>query len=78
MINATFTFAGHAGVATRSIKDTFVRWGGMSFQIEAAKPELRAVIDAALAKAAQVEADKNRQALLRGMSRTARKASYGI
>jgi hypothetical protein len=27
---------------------------------------------------AQVEADKNRQALLRGMSRTARKASYTI
>lgn len=78
MINATFTFAGIAGFATRSIKDTFVRWGGMAFQIEAAKPELRAAIEDALAKAAQVEANKNRQALLRGMSRTARKASYGI
>lgn len=75
MINATFTFAGHAGVAMRDLTGTFVRWGGMSFQIEAAKPELRAAIEAVLA---QAEADKNRQALLRGMSRTARKASYGI
>jgi hypothetical protein len=78
MQTATFTFAGIPGFVTRSIADTFVRWGGMAFQIETAKPELRAAIEAALTKAAQVEADKNRQALLRGMSRAARKASYGI
>jgi hypothetical protein len=76
MQTATFTFAGVAGCATRSIADTFVRWGGMSFQIEAAKPELRQAIEAALTQAGQADADKNRQALLRGMSRTARKASY--
>lgn len=76
MQNATFTFAGHAGVAMRDLTGTFVRWGGVTFQIEAAKPELRAVIEDALTKAGQAEADKNRQALLRGMSRTARKASY--
>jgi hypothetical protein len=76
MQTATFTFIGIPGFVTRSIKDTFVSWGGMNFQIEAAKPELRACIEEALAKAGQAEASKNRQAYMRGLSRNARRAQY--
>lgn len=73
MQTATFTFAGINGTAMRSIKDTFVTWGGMSFQIEAAKPELRAAIDKALADEAQQAA---RRTYMGGLSRVARKARY--
>lgn len=73
---ATFTFAGVPGTVTRSIKDTFVSWGGMAFQIEAAKPELRAAIEAALEAARQAGNQANRRALVGGMSRNARKSYY--
>ncbi len=43
----TFTFAGIPGTATRTGTDTFVAWGGAHFQIEAAKPNLRAAIELA-------------------------------
>lgn len=72
MQTATFTFIGIRGTVTRSIKDTFVQWGNVSFQIEAAKPELRACIEEALAKASQA----NRRAYMRGLSRNARRAQY--
>jgi hypothetical protein len=76
MQTATFTFAGTPGFVTRTIADTFVSWGGMNFQIEAAKPELRAAIDAALASAGQVAAQRNRQAYIGSLSRNARRAQY--
>lgn len=76
MQTATFTFAGHPGTVTRSLSSTFVSWGGMAFQIEAAKPELRAAIEAALAKAAQAAQQANRRAYMGSLSRVARKAQY--
>lgn len=68
-----FTFANCTGTAERNLSGTFVWWGGMAFQIEAAKPELRAAIEKAFSEASS----SNRKALLHGLSRTARKASYG-
>jgi hypothetical protein len=44
-----FTFQGIKGSVD---KFGFVCWGGMGFQIEAAGPELKAVIAAAIKKAA--------------------------
>ena len=76
MQTATFTFAGINGTAMRSIKDTFVIWGGMSFQIEAAKPELRAVIDKALADVAEAARQANRRTYMGSLSRQARKDQY--
>lgn len=73
MQTATFTFAGINGTAMRSIKDTFVTWGGMSFQIEAAKPELRAAIDQAFTDQAEQAA---RRTYMGNLSRVARKAQY--
>lgn len=71
-----FTFAGITGTASRDLSGTFVWWGGMAFQIEAAKPALRAAIEEALNKAHQAETNKNRRAQLGSLSRVARKASY--
>lgn len=76
MTTATFTFNKLPGSATRDLSGTFVVWGGAYFQLEAAKPELRAAIEAALAEASQGAQQRNRRAYMGGMSRNARKASY--
>jgi len=74
MQTATFTFIGIKGFVTRSVKDTFVQWGTASFQIEAAKPQLRKVIEDALTEAS--EQQRNRQAYMGSLSRNARKAQH--
>lgn len=78
MQTATFTFIGITGTVTRSLKDTFVQWGPASFQIEAAKPELRACIEAALADADQAARQANRRAYMGSLSRNARRAQYDL
>lgn len=72
MQTATFTFIGIKGFVTRSIKDTFVQWGTASFQIEAAKPELRKTIEDALATSGQANLRRH----VGNMSRNARKSHY--
>jgi hypothetical protein len=76
MQTATFTFVGVPGFVTRSLKDTFVSWGGANFQIECASDPLRAAIEEALANAAQAETQRNRQAYQGRLSRNARRANY--
>jgi len=76
MQTATFTFKGITGSVTRSLKDTFVSWGPANFQIEAAKPELRACIEAALADADQAARQANRRTYMGSLSRQARKDQY--
>lgn len=51
MTTVTFVFQNIAGSATRDPSGVFVSWGGAYFQIEAAKPALRAVIEAAFNRA---------------------------
>ena len=76
MQTANFTFVGVPGFAARDLKGTFVNWGGANFQIEAAKPELRAAIEAALARVAEVERQRNLRASFSTLSRNARRAAY--
>jgi hypothetical protein len=76
MQTATFTFANIAGSATRDLSGISVSWGGAYFQIEAAKPELRAAIEAALARVAEVERQRNLRASFSTLSRNARRAAY--
>jgi hypothetical protein len=76
MQTANFTFVGVPGFVARDLKGTFVSWGNANFQIEAAKPELRAVIEEALANASQAATQANRRAHVGSLSRNARRAAY--
>lgn len=76
MTTAYFTFQNIDGCANRDLKGTFVTWGGMAFWIEAAKPQLRAAIEAALKEVDDASAATNRRAHMGNLSRPVRKNSY--
>jgi hypothetical protein len=66
-----FTFQRVPGTIETNGPDVFVRWGGASFQREAASALLGTAIDQALA--AQAERDRNTRTHYASMSRSARR-----
>ncbi|CAB4159628.1 hypothetical protein UFOVP715_53 [uncultured Caudovirales phage] len=71
-----FTFAGQTGTIMKNYDDVFVSWGGMAFQREAAKPQLQAAIDAAIAARRDANSQYARRVYMGSLSREVRKASY--
>lgn len=66
-----FNYQGLPGTIEVSAADVFVRWGGASFQKEAAVGPLAITIDQAIA--AQEERDRNTRTHYASMSRNARR-----
>lgn len=71
-----FNFAGQPGTIMKNYNDVFVSWGGMAFQREAAKPQLRDAIDAAIAASQNASRQQARRTYMGSLSRAVRKASY--
>lgn len=71
MTTLTFNYQGLPGTIEQHGTDTFVRWGGASFQKEAAMGPLATTIDQAIA--AQEERDRNTRTHYASMSRNARR-----
>jgi hypothetical protein len=71
MTTLSFSYQGLPGTIETNGADVFVRWGGASFQKEAAIGLLAATIDQAIA--AQEERDRNTRTHYASMSRNARR-----
>lgn len=71
MTTLSFTYQALPGTIETQDTDVFVRWGGASFQKEAAVGPLAIAIDQAIA--AQAERDRNTRTHYASMSRAARR-----
>jgi hypothetical protein len=71
MTTLSFIYQALPGTIETQGTDVFVRWGGVSFQKEAAVGPLAIAIDQALA--AQAERDRNTRTHYASMSRAARR-----
>ena len=71
MTTLAFTYQGLPGTIEQHGTHVFVRWGGASFQKEAAVGLLASTIDQAIA--AQEERDRNTRTHYSSMSRNARR-----
>jgi len=71
MTTLSFTYQALPGTIETQGTDVFVRWGGASFQKEAAVGPLAMAIDQAIA--AQAERDRNTRTHYSSMSRAARR-----
>ena len=71
MTTIPFVYQGLPGTIETQGTDVFVRWGGASFQKEAAVGPLAVAIDQAIA--AQEERDRNTRTHYASMSRAARR-----
>jgi hypothetical protein len=71
MTTLSFTYQALPGTIETHGADVFVRWGGASFQKEAAVGPLAIAIDQAIA--AQAERDRNTRTHYSSMSRAARR-----
>lgn len=71
MTTLTFNYQGLPGTIEQQGTSAFIRWGGASFQKEAAVGPLAITIDQAIA--AQEERDRNTRTHYSSMSRNARR-----